>query len=113
MSVDEDFGSRLALLERHAQSTEKRLDNVDSALGRIEAALTKAEAKPAFDPARILAFVKDAGILVGMGAAAIIYIAANISSTPLAVMASDVAALSKRVETMEFANRWKAEIRNQ
>ncbi|WP_088346519.1 MULTISPECIES: hypothetical protein [Rhodomicrobium] len=108
-TVADDFGSRLALLERHAQSTEKRLDNVDSALGRIEAALSKAEGRPAFEPMKILSFVKDAGILIGMGAAAIIFISTSINSSPMAVMESQLSSVMKRLEAVETALRWKTE----
>lgn len=41
-----EFDSRLTVLERHAISTEKRLDGVDTKLDQIMAAVTNAEAKP-------------------------------------------------------------------
>jgi hypothetical protein len=46
-------------------ATEKRLDNLDSALGRIEAALNKTQGKPTFEPTKFLWFVRDAGRALG------------------------------------------------
>lgn len=89
-----DFDSRLTVLERHAISTEKRLDGVDAKLDQIVAAVTWAESKPQFNPAAIMSFVKDAGLLIGMAAAAIIYIATNISNTPLTLLDHKVGARS-------------------
>ena len=105
-----EFDSRLTVLERHAISTEKRLDGVDTKLDQIMAAVTVAGAKPSFEPAKIIGFVKDMGILIGMAAAAIIYISANLNSAPLAVMQVRMDNLGKRLEDAEAVARWKPEI---
>jgi hypothetical protein len=101
-----EFDSRLTILERHAISTVKRLDAVDGKLDQIVAAVTRAESKPQFNPAAIMSFVKDAGILIGMAAAAIIYIATNISNTPLTLLDHKVGELSRQIA----AEGWKARV---
>lgn len=111
-TAEQSFDSRLSRLEGHAVATEKRLDNVDSALGRIEAALNKAQGKPTFEPTKILSFVRDAGVLLGMAAAVIIYISTNLSSTPIAVMKTEMAQLSQRLGDAEERLRWRPEIAN-
>jgi hypothetical protein len=68
---------------------------------------TKVEAKPSFYPVRFLSFIKDAGILLAMGGAAIIYITTNISNASMAVPESQLSVLSKRLDTAETAVRWK------
>jgi hypothetical protein len=72
--------------------------------------LNTAAGKPAFEPMKILSFIKDAGILIGMGAAAIIFIASNLSSAPLAVLESQLSSITKRLEVAETALRWKTEV---
>jgi hypothetical protein len=105
-----EFDARLTVLERHAISTEKRLDGVDTKLDQIMAAVTVAGAKPAFNPAAVVGFIKDAGILIGMAAAAIIYISANLNSAPLAVMQVKMDNISQRLGDTEDRLRWKPEI---
>lgn len=49
-----EFDSRLTVLERHAISTEKRLDGVDTKLDQIMGAVTVAGAEPTFNPAAVV-----------------------------------------------------------
>jgi hypothetical protein len=59
---------------------------------------------------RFLSFIKDAGILLAMGGAAIIYISTNISNASMAVPETQLSVLSKRLDIAETAVRWKTEI---
>jgi len=105
-----DFDSRLVVLERHAASTEKRLDGVDSKLDAIMAALNKAEAKPQFNPAAIVGFVKDAAILVGLGAAAIIYVASAHVGSDLALLNYKMSQLTRQMEPAPQTLSWRADV---
>lgn len=99
MSADlalNEYGSRLSNLEGHAQTTERRLETVDrtltshsTVLEEIRLAVTKQEAVPKFQPSQWLSLAKDMALLVGLAGAAIIYIAGNLSSSPLALLKSD------------------------
>lgn len=58
----------------------------------------------------MLGFVKDAGILIGMAGAAIIYISANPNSAPLAVMQVQMGHIAQRLGDTEERLRWRPEI---
>jgi hypothetical protein len=105
-----DFDSRLVVLERHAASTEKRLDGVDSKLDAIMAALNKAEAAPRYNPAAIVGFIKDASILVGLAAAAIVYVASAHIGTDMALLNYKVAQITRQMEPAPQTLSWRADV---
>lgn len=80
---------------------------VDTKLNQIMALRHGCRGEPAFNPAAVVGFVKDAGILIGMAAAAIIYISANLNSAPLAVMQVRMETISQRLGEAEDRLRWK------
>lgn len=127
-----EYGSRLSRLEDHALSTERRLDEHSSKLDKIYTAVSVQEAVPKFSFGVALGYVKDAGILIGLAGAAIIYISSNISNAPLALLKSDQAAsvallkgqqesgfmmmqrelasMQKRLDSAEFARNWQGKV---
>jgi hypothetical protein len=100
-----ELDSRLTVLERHAISTEKRLDGVDAKLDQIVTAVTRAESKPQFNPAAIISFVKDAAILVGLASAAIVYVTSAHVGTDLVLLNFKVGQLSRQADAN---SGWKA-----
>jgi len=104
-----EFDGRLVALERHAISTEKRLDGVDIKLDAIMSAVTKAESRPHVSLTQILGVVKDAGILLGMIVAGIVYVSANRTSADMALMDYKISQLTKDASPPAPAS-WQAKV---
>jgi hypothetical protein len=98
---------RLNQLERQYSVTDSRLDNVENMLAsqgqkidQIVSAVTQVSAKPVFNPAAILSFVRDAAVLIGLAASSIIYIATNISDKPVALLSQRIDSVEQRMSLM-------------
>ena len=111
---------RLSSLEQHANRTEQRMEAVEirqvqhgevlsqhgDKLDSIFQAVTRQEAKVAFDPVRVMQFILLAAGIVSVGGAAITYIATSVSYVPTAENAKRIATLEFMAQEIWKTGRW-------
>lgn len=103
------ISERLATLERNTENGFSELRTQVTGLikdaketqSNIVQLMTEIKNQPKFNPQQIVGYIKDIGILVAMGAGAIIWIATAINQAPTSMLQRDITYLDNRMDRME------------
>lgn len=105
--MTQEIENRVSHVETQLAALTGHVERQGAKLEEIFKAVTKQEARPAFNIPSVLSVVKDLGIVIGLAAGATIYMATNISDKPVSLLTQRIDRLESQQDKLVDRVVWK------